>query len=60
MIESIQNQNNILNTQDFETKELLYNFFNEIISEIKQTKIEFSVDEYKEKINQISIQQLIN
>ena len=60
MNESIQNQNNILNTQDSETKELLYNFFNEIISEIKQTKIEFSVDEYKEKINQISIQQLIN
>ena len=60
MNKSIQIQNNILNTQEFETKELLYNFFYEIVSEIKQKKIEFSVDEYKEKINEISIQQLIN
>ena len=60
MNKSIQIQNNILNTQEFETKELLYNFFYEIVSEIKQTKIEFSLDEYKEKINEISIQQLIN
>ena len=44
---------------EFEIKEMLYSLFYEIISEIRKIKIEFSMEEYQEKINEITVKQLI-
>ena len=41
-------------------KELLYNLFYEIKSEILNTKLEIEEDEYQENINSTTIPQLVN
>ena len=44
---------------EHKTKELLYNLYYEIKSEILGSKIEIDEDEYQENINKISIPKLI-
>ena len=46
-------------TSEHKTKELLYNLYYEIKSEILGSKIEIDEDEYQENINKISIPKLI-
>ena len=44
---------------EYKNKELLYNLYYEIKSEILGTKIEIDEDEYQEKVEKITIPKLI-
>ena len=54
------NSKNKFRKKEHKWKELLYNLFYEIKSEILNCKIEIEEDEYQENINSITIPQLIN
>ena len=58
--DDFKNSKNKFKKKEHKWKELLYNLFYEIKSEILNCKIEIEEDEYQENINSITIPQLIN